>query len=272
MANLSQMNYTDYSYRAWIGLYDDTNSWSWSLTNKSFYIKKEADFRNWSPGEPNNLNSNELCTQMYDDGFWNDKMCDDLLPSVCSNVGGSNVTFVLVTTAMTWTQAQNYCKTQYTDLASVRNQNENQIIAGLVPSGQVVWIGLFRDSWKWFDGSSSLFRYWRKKTKEPNNTQKKETCVAANFNASGQWADWNCDYRRAFICYTAVPVLSKQVVKWTLEKQSSSLDLNDPVVMEEILKQLQKKLKDSGLNGDIRLSWVKQSDGNVFHKEKNTED
>ncbi|KAK2898160.1 hypothetical protein Q8A73_014540 [Channa argus] len=254
---------------AWIGLYDDINSWRWSLTDTSLYKNGETDFRNWSTGEPNNANSKEHCTQMYDNGFWNDKKCDEPLFSVCSKVRGSNVTFVLVNISMIWTKAQTYCRTHYTDLASVRNQNENQNILGLVPLGEKVWIGLFRDSWKWFDGSSSSFMYWRTKTKEPNNNQKKETCVAANFAASGQWEDWNCDYRKAFICYSVV--LFKRVVKVTLEKQSSSLNLNDPAVMDETLKQLRQTLKDKGVNGDVRLSWVKQSDGKVFHEEKETE-
>ncbi|XP_067383963.1 macrophage mannose receptor 1-like isoform X2 [Channa argus] len=269
MADLSQMIYTKDSHEAWIGLYDDVNSWRWSLADPRFYKPGEAENRIWSSGEPNNLNSKEQCTQIYN-GLWFDQNCEDSLFSVCSNVSGSNVKFVLVTTSMTWTQAQTYCRTHYTDLASVRNQNENQNILGLVPSGQRVWIGLFRDSWKWFDGSSSSFMYWRTTTKEPNNTQKKETCVAANFAASGQWEDWKCDYRKAFICYSVV--LFKRVVKVTLEKQSSSLNLNDPAVMDDSLKQLQLRLKDKGLNGDIRLSWVKQSDGKVFNAEQNTED
>jgi len=32
--------------------------------------------------------------------------------------------------------------------------------------------------------------------------------------------------------------------------------------------QLKQKLEDQGLNDDIKLSWKKQSDGKVFHKEE----
>ncbi|KAK2863599.1 hypothetical protein Q5P01_003132 [Channa striata] len=215
MANLSQMIYSSNNYRAWIGLYDDVNSWRWSLADAAFYKPEEADFKNWADGEPNNDRSVERCADMYGNGFWNDEDCEMPFSSVCSDCRGSNVTFVLVNTPMSWARAQNYCRTHYTDLASVRNMTENQKVAGLTPSGKKVWIGLFRDSWKWFD-----------------------------------------------------VVSHKRVVKVRLEKQSSSLNLNDPAVLGDILKQFEQKLMDKGLNGAVRLSWVTQSDGNVFHEEK----
>ncbi|TNN31236.1 hypothetical protein EYF80_058612 [Liparis tanakae] len=67
---------------------------------------------------------------------------------------------------------------------------------------------------------------------------------------------------------TDVVPVSKRVVKVRLEKSSSSLDLNDPVVMKDLLKKLKQRLKEQGLNDDIKLSWKKQSDGKVFHKEE----
>uniref|UniRef100_A0A3P9DNU3 C-type lectin domain-containing protein n=1 Tax=Maylandia zebra TaxID=106582 RepID=A0A3P9DNU3_9CICH len=113
---------------------------------------------------------------------------------------GLYVTFVFIKNMMTWTDAQSFCRANYTDLASVRNMSENQKIKELIPKGKKAWIGLFRDSWKWIDGSSSSFRYWD--TKEPNNNFHKEMCVAAYFGKEGKWEDWNCDYKRAFVCYS----------------------------------------------------------------------
>ena len=109
------------------------------------------------------------------------------------------MTFVLTNTTMTWTEAQSHCREHYTDLASVRNEEENQKVKDLKPAGQKVWIGLFRVPWKWSDGSNSSFRYWS--TSEPNNREKKEYCVAADFGGFGRWEDKNCDVRRAFVCY-----------------------------------------------------------------------
>ncbi|XP_041655017.1 uncharacterized protein LOC121517377 [Cheilinus undulatus] len=68
-----------------------------------------------------------------------------------------------------------------------------------------------------------------------------------------------------------VPPASKQVIKVRLVKQSSSLDLNDPAVLEDILKELRQNLRDQGVTQDVRLSWRKQADGKVFHKEKKKE-
>uniref|UniRef100_A0A3Q3EV49 C-type lectin domain-containing protein n=1 Tax=Labrus bergylta TaxID=56723 RepID=A0A3Q3EV49_9LABR len=116
----------------------------------------------------------------------------------CGLSSGSNVTFVLINTNMSWTEAQRYCREHHTDLASVRNLDENQKIKNL-SSGHEVWIGLSRETWKWMDGSNSLFRYWGEN--EPNNCSQNEKCVAAHFEKSGRWEDWSCHYKRASICY-----------------------------------------------------------------------
>uniref|UniRef100_A0A8D0A1P2 C-type lectin domain-containing protein n=1 Tax=Sander lucioperca TaxID=283035 RepID=A0A8D0A1P2_SANLU len=111
---------------------------------------------------------------------------------------GSDVTFVFINTSMTWTEAQSYCRAHYTDLVSVRNMAENQKVQEVAGGKWTwAWIGLFRDTWKWSDGSTSSFSFW--KNGQPDN--KKETCVAADFSQSGTWEDWSCDMERAFICY-----------------------------------------------------------------------
>ncbi|KAA8579290.1 hypothetical protein FQN60_007080, partial [Etheostoma spectabile] len=244
--------------RAWIGLYDDVNSWRWSLTDTGFYQPGETEFRRWWTGEPNNYKSKEHCTQMGFDGLWNDVSCENSLKAVCVHVTGPNVTFILTDISMTWPAAQSYCRQRYTDLASVRNSRENQKVQELIPTNGSVFIGLFRDTWKWSDGSASSFRYWNLNDKEPNNNDQREACVAADFSRLGQWEDWNCDFKRAFVCFGPRPA-SKRVIRLRLKKKNSSLDVNDPAVMEAMLKQLQQKLGARGL--DIKLSWRKQADG-----------
>ncbi|XP_078137184.1 uncharacterized protein LOC144537378 isoform X2 [Sander vitreus] len=161
MADSRKMVYpgyqTYYYYRAWIGLYDDEDSWRWSLTNTSFYKPGETEFRRWQTGKPNNKFTKEQCTEMGDDGLWNDISCESSKKAVCIHVRGPDVTFILTNISMTWPAAQSYCREQYTDLASVRNSTENQKVQELIPTGGSVWIGLFRDSWKWSDGSTSSF-------------------------------------------------------------------------------------------------------------------
>nr|XP_024653979.1 macrophage mannose receptor 1-like [Maylandia zebra] len=265
MADLEKMKYSEYSNRAWIGLYNDVNSWRWSMDDTGFYKDGEPELRNWSPEEPNNYKGTECCAEMFDSGLWNDRDCDAVRNAVCIYIAESDVTFVFIKNMMTWTDAQSFCRANYTDLASVRNMSENQKIKELIPKGKKAWIGLFRDSWKWIDGSSSSFRYWD--TKEPNNNFHKEMCVAAYFGKEGKWEDWNCDYKRAFVCYSEVRARSKHVVRLGLVK-NSSVDLSDPAVMEDVLKQLKQKLKDQRVDGDISLSWRTQSGGEVFYKDE----
>ncbi|KAM8755130.1 macrophage mannose receptor 1-like isoform 2-T2 [Acanthopagrus schlegelii] len=337
----------------WIGLYDDVNSWRWSLSNTSFYRDGEAEFRLWKDGEPNNYNSREHCTALIG-RRWVDDDCINCYKSVCMDVRGLNVTFVFIETPMNWTEAQSYCREHHTDLASVRNMTENQKVADLVPAGQLAWIGLYRDSWKWSDGSDSSFRHWAQG--QPNKDDRSDACVVADFSKDGTWLDIPCDLNRPFICYSlpavqttsssstttssttqpdaaavqttsssstttssttqpdtspvqttsssssttssttqpdtsavqttsssstttsstmqpdAVTVTTKQVIKVRLERKDSSLDLNDPAVMEQMLKEVQQRLKDQGVKGDVKLSWRKQADGKVFHEEEETKE
>ncbi|XP_068454391.1 putative C-type lectin domain family 20 member A isoform X1 [Clinocottus analis] len=248
--------------RVWIGLHMD--SWKWSLTNSSFYKPGEMEFRGWSLGQPNNYEGEEFCAAMYNDGTWLDYGCSDNFRPICFDVKGPNETFVFISTYMNWTEAQSYCREHHTDLAIVRNLEENLKVQKLIPTVEFVWIGLFRDGWKWSDGSDSSFRNW--KSNEPVGFS--EDCVSADFSAGGRWEILKCDVMSAFICYRDVEPVAMRVVKVRLQKSSSSVDLNDPVVMEGLLKQLKQKLKDQGHDDDIKLSWKKQADGKVFHKEE----
>uniref|UniRef100_A0A8C2WKP1 C-type lectin domain-containing protein n=1 Tax=Cyclopterus lumpus TaxID=8103 RepID=A0A8C2WKP1_CYCLU len=115
--------------------------------------------------------------------------------------------FVLNTTKMNWTEAQSYCREHHTDLALVRNMEENQMVQSLVPSKGRVRIGLFTDPWKWSDGSDSSFRNWNPlEPREPGGSS--EICVAADFSADGRWETLDCNVKSAFICVLA-PALFK---------------------------------------------------------------
>uniref|UniRef100_A0A3Q2PXB2 C-type lectin domain-containing protein n=1 Tax=Fundulus heteroclitus TaxID=8078 RepID=A0A3Q2PXB2_FUNHE len=123
-----------------------------------------------------------------------------LRESITGLISGTVVKFGLINTLMTWTAAQKYCREYHSDLASVRNMTENQKIQQLVPARNQVWIGLYRDAWKWSDGRNFSLSYWN--SIEPNHGQHGENCVSAAFNAEGKWEDWTCDLKKAFICYS----------------------------------------------------------------------
>ncbi|KAK1899216.1 C-type mannose receptor 2 [Dissostichus eleginoides] len=254
-----------YNQSAWIGLHDDRDTWKWSMSDPSFYGPGETEFRQWATGQPGNRH-NEHYTYFPSGGTgkWEDLYCHYPLWVVCFDVTGPSATFVLIKSKMTWTEAQSYCREHHTDLASVRNLAENQQLVELWSGGGYdAWIGLYRDSWKWSDGSNSSFKYW--KVNKPNYRASK-VCVAAAFNDSGKWEDLDCGVKKPFICYGPVPV-SMQVIKVRVEKPNG-VDLNDKAFLDEMLVEAKKNLRAQGLDDNVQLAWRKQPDGQVFQKEE----
>ncbi|XP_062372371.1 complement component C1q receptor-like isoform X2 [Sardina pilchardus] len=183
---------------AWIGL--KRGDWQWSLADRDFYRENEAEFRNWNPGEPNGEDAGEECVIMEGaHGKWYDDSCSYTRPFICYDGGDSTHPYVLVTDKKNRAGALSYCREKHTDLASVRNQAENDQIEQMRVAGapgDVVWIGLFRAAWsEWSDGSSSSFRYWN--SGEPNNVG----VVCTQIMPSGQWSDEHCGHPSPFICY-----------------------------------------------------------------------
>uniref|UniRef100_A0A4W5NAV9 C-type lectin domain-containing protein n=1 Tax=Hucho hucho TaxID=62062 RepID=A0A4W5NAV9_9TELE len=200
----------------WIGLYDDIiNSWKWSLEDSDYYSKGKAEFRHWQEGEPDNI-AQPHCV-VIENGMWKNRDCTLENSFICCTgekfvfsllyfSKNNNQRFILVNeTKKSWGEAQNYCRNHYRDLASVRDQAENQEIETLV-GDSAVWIGLFSDSWKWSDGRNSSFRYW--KFGEPNNKDTKPRCGAAVFKEGNtltdKWTVWPCDDTwQPFVCYSS---------------------------------------------------------------------
>ena len=117
--------------------------------------------------------------------------------NLCGFIPGTNVTYVYVPTPMTWSQAQSYCRENHTDLASVRNMAEQKKTEEFVPNGQFAWIGLSKEPPKWSDGSQVSFGNWKGHAYSGANP-----CAAADFSDSGQWRIFNCETKRASICYS----------------------------------------------------------------------
>ncbi|KAI4823310.1 hypothetical protein KUCAC02_011903 [Chaenocephalus aceratus] len=249
---------------AWIGLHDDRDTWRWSMSDPSFYGPGETEFRPWGTGGLNN-GHNDQCTYLdsYGTGAWLDYDCNGHLRAICFDVTGPNAAFVPIYSILTWTEAQSYCREHHTDLASVRNKAENRQIFELVSEG-FYWIGLYRDAWKWSDGSNSSFKYWAEK--KPNLSALK-VCVTADFDNFGKWDYLDCGVERPFICYGPVVPVSMQVIKVRVQKPNG-VDLNDPAFLAAMLVEAKKNLRAQGLDDNVQLAWRKQPDGQVFHKEE----
>ncbi|XP_063048670.1 macrophage mannose receptor 1-like [Engraulis encrasicolus] len=170
--------------RIWIGLRQ--GRWQWSLADEGSSGENEAEFWNWDYHEPQGRAETN-----------------------------SAQPYVLVSPGKNWTEAQRYCREKHTDLASVRNQTENDKIHSDILSGLVAnsypWIGLFRDAWVWSDSSSSSFRYWARG--EPNfGDSQNQYC--ARIKTSGLWNDEDCDSDANFICYEDKLVLVRENKTW----------------------------------------------------------
>nr|XP_020443845.1 C-type mannose receptor 2-like [Monopterus albus] len=74
-----------------------------------------------------------------------------------------------------------------------------------------VYVGLFRDSWGWSDGSGFSFRHWEA---VPNNQQGNNTCAATMLKNTGRWKDCDCGERKPFICYDDKVILINENKTW----------------------------------------------------------
>lgn len=103
---------------------------------------------------------------------------------------------------MLWYDAQAYCRRNYIDLASVRNETENMVIQNIVPASQPASIGLYRFTWIWWsDGSQPNFRNWV----DGHPLANTGNCAASVINATylGQWVENNCSIQLNFVCHNS---------------------------------------------------------------------
>ncbi|KAK7883903.1 hypothetical protein WMY93_027026 [Mugilogobius chulae] len=174
----------------WIGKFDDpaswqgvmgndSNSWRWSATGNT----SPGGYQNWKSNEPNNYLSNNYCVHITN-GLWADAGCQHTIAFACftGSTGGSKE-FILVTAVKTWEEARSYCREHYTDLAVIEDAAENSAVAALNPSSNV-WIGLYREAWRWSDGSTSTFTNWATMERKRIHVMKMKNQAAVDLSDS----------------------------------------------------------------------------------------
>ncbi|XP_048827667.1 putative C-type lectin domain family 20 member A isoform X3 [Brienomyrus brachyistius] len=172
-----------------------------------------------------------------------------------SGSDSTNQRYIWITELMTWTDAQSYCRKYYTDLVSINNQYENQLIH-TVAQGTPVWIGLFRDFWQWSDQANSTFYSW-KLAEVGMMTDNSKCCTSVD--SSGKWNSQYCLDSYPFVCYRAITGL-KTVVSVKIRTDGDVTDYSDLVLM-----QLRKELSGRGASENFTLHWQTQADGQIFH-------
>ncbi|CAH1796402.1 unnamed protein product [Owenia fusiformis] len=217
----------------WIGLNNRDTKQGHVWTDGS-----SVAFTNWAENEPNNGDGVENCVEMYSDsGLWNDNKCDNTRNWVCKIPRGKPVLNIVTTPAptpgpagscspdddswkfymgncyffsnnsgdwsQTWRKAEAWCSQNGGNLASIRNQGEQNFIQGQIKDLQQnqMWIGLneidYADGYKWTDKSPLNYKNWA--PNEPNDWQGNEECVSM-YATDGYWNDEHCGVSQGFIC------------------------------------------------------------------------
>ncbi|KAI5086651.1 secretory phospholipase A2 receptor-like isoform X1, partial [Silurus meridionalis] len=242
----------------WVGLYNDIDSWRWSLNNLPL---KNVTYTNWCTGEPDNLNGQESCviTGLYN--CWWDVPCSQLRPFICYNAKfrGTDKFVGISSPWMTWPEAQAYCRTYHTDLASSLSSSDNNLIMQVWNAQGDSWIGLYRDTWKWLDGTIASNLPWA--PGRPDN-------FGGNYNYgviyNELYYDVPCSDSYYFLCDTIFPLRS-QTVRLQVKSDRSVFD---PAVQSSILEQIKQKLEKNGMLKNTTVTWKVQPDGNIFNKKK----
>uniref|UniRef100_A0A3B3UWZ3 C-type lectin domain-containing protein n=1 Tax=Poecilia latipinna TaxID=48699 RepID=A0A3B3UWZ3_9TELE len=100
----------------------------------------------------------------------------------------------------TWQEAQSYCREKHADLISGTKQLQDEEVKKLMNSSDGrAYTGLFRDNWRWSDGSSFSFRHWNKNFNNPESIS--DQCAMTVFDDGGRWKNVSCAERKPFICY-----------------------------------------------------------------------
>ncbi|XP_073667485.1 C-type lectin domain family 10 member A-like [Paramisgurnus dabryanus] len=184
---------------------------------------------------------------------------------ICDPDVNENATnkLVYISSWVSWYDAQRYCRQHYTDLASIQSQNEADQVK-LIRGYSYTWIGAFRDTWKWSDGTNANTSLIPWMSGQPDISGKgNQPC--GSIGPDGMIVDQLCSDALPFICrsYSVKQILNIGV--------KSSQNPNDPAVMGMILQRINQKLKDRGINV-IGLKWRVQSDGNVFSPKDSAEE
>ncbi|XP_053332755.1 macrophage mannose receptor 1-like [Clarias gariepinus] len=236
--------------QAWIGLQrGDTGRWQWSLADQTFY--KDGDtYRHWGGGEEHN--QNEFCADIAKDGLWYSCTCNNQLPFVCYGENNTQSKYYIINNEKkTWRDAQTYCRNKYIDLVSVRNQTENEKIRNMIQnsSSPGLWIGLFKDSWKWSDRSNYSFSYW-----SSNKPSGGLNCTAVKVSDQLYWSDVNCTENLPFICHENKFVLIKQNLTW---KEALRYCRNNHYDLVSVLTQeMQLWVKEVARNASTEHVWL----------------
>lgn len=130
-------------------------------------------------------------------------------PGLYAAQGANPREYHFVNRMMTWVNARRHCREKYNELASVRNQDENDQLRRLLQKAKTeeAWLGLYDDMhiWKWaLNGKRYNYESWG--PGEPSRTASSRSCVTVT--RDGDWSDVRCDLKFPSVCYNGEPIFA----------------------------------------------------------------
>ncbi|XP_047444959.1 C-type mannose receptor 2-like [Mugil cephalus] len=150
-------------------------------------------------------------------------------------------------TKKNWIDAQKYCRDHNTDLVSGYNQLDegHEVELGYkIP----YWIGLFRDTWRWSDGSSSSFRHWNQ------TLSSGDKCAVTMLNERGRWKNADCEDQKPFFCYDDNVILIKENKTWEEALYYCRDNYNDLVSITNLDEQ--RWVQERAKNASTPFVWL----------------
>uniref|UniRef100_A0A8B9JJ86 C-type lectin domain-containing protein n=1 Tax=Astyanax mexicanus TaxID=7994 RepID=A0A8B9JJ86_ASTMX len=178
--------------KAWIGLQRSQFSSKWSNGDEVTFSALTGS-----------CGPKPCCAAMKTDASWDSINCTKTRNFMCYKQDQTDLTsYHLITDQfLSWYEAQSYCRKNYTDLVSIRDQEQNEAVkkAGM-NSSTPFWIGLLRDDWEWDDGGRSAYRHWG--TDQPQSILGRN-CVQVE---ERKWQTVSCNNTApGTLCYKSKP-------------------------------------------------------------------
>uniref|UniRef100_A0A3B3B8V3 C-type lectin domain-containing protein n=1 Tax=Oryzias melastigma TaxID=30732 RepID=A0A3B3B8V3_ORYME len=183
---------TSSSYKAfWIGLHNEIN-WKWS----DGFIGGITTDNYWTSQDQYHSRTDQICLTTSRTNRLSDFDCGLLLTFICYKE------YIFVNETMNWFSAQRYCRQNFTDLATVWNNKDWEMIYSVASDTMNSWIGLYRDSnISWSDGNS----FSPNKTGFPLLLWPNNARCGSYYIVKEVWSFEPCTFKRPFVCYSFKP-------------------------------------------------------------------